>query len=171
MAVALVEQNKALKMLEQEKQVVKRTLAEVVEQKAINDYVVHDKDQQIEAINKELAAQKAYCQKLQDKRVFNDTMEALHIEIAELKNKVDALNKQNEVLEKWGKRLAIEATQELTGNKPEVVIAEKFTQHLVEGQPKTIAKIWESGDISKLKVVEKNRGPVKKKAVRVNKWA
>lgn len=68
----------------------------------------------------------------------------------EKEQEIEKLTKRNIELEEWGKRLAIDATQELTGNRPQ---PDKNKQQ----QPinPSIREAWENGDINKLRIVKK----------------
>lgn len=71
---------------------------------------------------------------------------ALH----EKEQEIEKLTKRNAELEEWGKRLAIDATQELTGNRPQP--NKKKQQQPINP---SIREAWENGDMSKLRIVKK----------------
>lgn len=105
-------------------------LGQIQEQKGILDYTLHDKEQEIARIKAELDQ---------------------WVEWGEgYKQQIADLTKRNEELEAWGKRLAVEATQELTGNK-----RKSFNPELSKSKLKSMRQAWEDGELSKLKIVKK----------------
>jgi len=166
-------------------------LGQIQEQKGIVDYTMHDKEQEIAKLKKELeecfterTAAVSRCnqltkqlkdqeenthlalikvQKLEHAAVgvknYNKTMDELNAEIVRQKRilvesqckdalVIENLTKRNEELEAWGNRLAVEATQELTGNKPK-------QPSLSKSQLKSMRQAWEDDELSKLKIVKK----------------